>query len=79
MICTHVGDLLTTRAGEGPEAVQTVLDNSSAEKIEEGSFQYGGRRFTQDPLYNVHIDVQDNRKGLKPVTISPGRFFGMGE
>ena len=69
MMCTHVDDLLFAYTDEGKEAVDAILNRFSVGKIEEGSFRYCGRRFSQDDDYTIHVDVRDNTRNLKPAAI----------
>jgi len=69
MMCAHVDDLLFAYRDEGKEAVDAILNRFSVGKIEEGSFRYCGRRFSQDDDYTIHVDVRDNTRNLKPAAI----------
>ena len=74
MMCAHVDDLLFAyiqRRRQG--SVDAILNRFSVGKIEEGSFRYCGRRFSQDDDYTIHVDVRDNTRNLKPAAIGKGR------
>ena len=73
MMCTHVDDLLFADTDEGKEAVDAILNRFSVGKIEEGSFRYWGRRFSQDEDCTLHVDVRDNTRNLKPAAIGKDR------
>ena len=73
MMCTHVDDLLFAYTDEGKEAVDAILNRFSVGKIEEGSFRYWGRRFSQDEDCTIHVDVRDNTRNLKPAAIGKDR------
>ena len=71
MMCTHVDDLLFAHTDEGKEAA--ILNRFSVGKIEEGSFRYCRRRFSQDEDCTIHVDVRDNTRNLKPATTGKDR------
>jgi len=73
MVCTHVDDLPFAYTDEGKEAVDAILNRFSVGKIEEGSFRYCGRRFSQDDDHTIHVDVRDNTRNLKPAAIGKDR------
>ena len=73
MMCTHVDDLLFAYSDEGKETVDAILNRFSGGKIEEGSFRYCGRRFSQDDDCTIHVDVRDNTRTLKPAAIGKDR------
>ena len=73
MICTHVDDLLFCHNDVGKKKVQEILDKFSVGKIEEKNFRYCGRRFIQEEDFTIHVDVQENTRSLKTVTIGHGR------
>ena len=73
MMCTHVDDVLCAYTDEGKEAVDAILNRFSVGKIEEGSFRYCGRRFSQDDDCTIHVDVRDNTRTLKPAAIGKDR------
>ena len=73
MMCTHVDDLIFAYTGEGKEAVDAILNRFSVGKIEEGSFRYCGRRFSQDKDCTIHVDVRDNTRNLKPAALGKDR------
>ena len=68
LLCTHVGDFLSCHDGQdGKKAIEGLLGRFSVGKIEETSFRYCGRGFTQSEDFTVCVDVQENTKGLRPI------------
>ena len=77
LLCTHVDDLLFCHDGkEGKKAIENLLGRFSVGKIEESSFRYCGRRFTQSEDFAVCVDVHENTKGLRPIRLDEGRRPG---
>ena len=77
LLCTHVDDLLFCHDGkEGKKAIENLLGRFSVGKIEESSFRYCGRRFTQSEDFTVCVDVHENTKGLRPIRLDEGRRPG---
>ena len=74
LLCTHVDDLLFCHdAQEGKKAIEGLLGRFSVGKIDETSFRYCGRRFTQREDFTVCVAVQENTKGLRPIRLDEGR------
>ena len=66
-------DLLSAYTDKGKEAVDAILNRFSVGKIEEGSFRYCGRCFSQDEDCTIHVDIRDNTRNLKPAALGKDR------
>ena len=72
LLCAHVDDLLFASRGVGTARIHKVLDTFIIGKIESGAFRFCGREYLQSEDGGIHVNVRDNTKTVKPITIPQG-------